>query len=85
VDRATGGDGADMFEFSPGYPRLVITDFDAGEGDRVVFVGIDPAEFEAWTITSVAGGTAALVSLDGAGEIRFDGVAPAEVDQGWFV
>ena len=50
--------------------------------------GIDPADFALWTITAVAGGSAALVDFDGdsdgINEIRFDGYAPGQVIDAWF-
>ena len=40
IDRATGGDGADVFVFAAGDARLVVTDFDFEEGDRIDLVGV---------------------------------------------
>lgn len=43
-DRLTGGGGADTFRFAPGHSSGddgdVITDFDFGDGDRLMFIGI---------------------------------------------
>lgn len=43
-DELTGGGGADIFRFAPGHSSGgdgdVITDFDFGDGDRLMFIGI---------------------------------------------
>ena len=84
IDRATGGQGADIFVFQSGDARLVITDFDATQGDRIELVGIDPAEFQNWTLKSLGGGSKTLIEFGNGDELRLDGISPAELDEGWF-
>ncbi len=89
IDRLTGGAGADTFIYTVVEERSVITDFNFAEGDAVQLFGIDPADFALWTITTVAGGSAALVDFDGdadgINEIRFDGYTAGDVLAGWFI
>ena len=84
IDRATGGGGADCFAYTAGDARLVITDFNFAAGDRIGLTGIDPSDFGSWTLSSVAGGSATLISFAGAGEIRLDGISVGQVTQSFF-
>ncbi len=85
VDRVTGGGGVDAFVFEVGDARLVITDFDGAGGELVDLVGINPGSFSGWNFTPLAGGSSTLVEFGLGNEIRFDGVAADEFQQGWFV
>ncbi|SMH62121.1 calcium-binding protein [Azospirillum agricola] len=76
----TGGIGADLFVCSAS--GLVVTDFNAAEGDRI---GLPSGA--AWTATDVAGGTQ-LVATFGTSSMRFmtlNGVTADQVQSSWFI
>ncbi|WP_108262452.1 calcium-binding protein [Mangrovicoccus ximenensis] len=88
IDTAWGGLGADTFVFTARAPdgstgtRLIILDFDAGDGDLVQLAGEDPGGFSGWSFLSTAGGT--LVGFSNGTELFLAGIAPAEVEASWF-
>ncbi|WP_138468388.1 calcium-binding protein [Poseidonocella sp. HB161398] len=87
-DTCWGGYGADVFVFTVSGAggarsgRCVILDFDAAEGDRIDLVGETAAGFDSWQIDRVAGGS--MVTFSNGTELVLTGIAPSEVEAGWF-
>ncbi|WP_448188075.1 CAP domain-containing protein [Azospirillum sp. sgz301742] len=75
-DRLTGGGGADHFAFGAGSGRDTITDFNAGEGDRIRLSGIG------YTLSSNAAGDTVIV-FSAKDQVTLSNIAAGAFDTAW--
>jgi Ca2+-binding RTX toxin-like protein len=75
-DTLTGGAGADRFLFRPGSGHDLVTDFHAGEGDRIALpVGT--------AFTILAAGADTVIDIGGVDQLTVAGVARADFNPAW--
>ncbi len=74
-DTVTGGSGADMFHFFSGAGLDLVTDFNYGEGDRVII------DYGTYSISQVGADT--VVDLGGGDRMVLVGVTASSLPIGW--
>jgi len=77
-DTLTGGAGADIFLFRQGSGHDTITDFNAGEGDRIMLP-------TGTTFTTASAGADTVITLSDGAQLTVSGVALADFNSGWVV
>lgn len=90
IDTLTGGTGADVFVYTVVAPdgqtedRVYISDFFYADGDRIDLVGIGPASFDRWTLSTLPDASGALIQFQNGTELVLLGTDATQIAAEWF-